>query len=131
MAYQCTLAFHWHFLFGSGCNCSFFEAQSQISEKQLASPQRVLVISKKSEVLLQIENLFLPIIHTQTHRHAHTHQLKLALNQFRVKLCELASSCDLKIISSHLTFKHRIKSHLKIAGIIRNSPYSPNFQDKG
>jgi hypothetical protein len=30
-----------------------------------------------------------------------------------------------------LTFKRRIKSHLPFAGIIRSSPYSPRFQDKG
>ena len=30
-----------------------------------------------------------------------------------------------------LTFKRRIKSHLQFAGIIRSSPYSPRFQDKG
>jgi len=48
MAYQCTLAFQWHFLFGSGCNCSFFKAQSQVTKKQLAFPQRVLVISEKA-----------------------------------------------------------------------------------
>jgi len=30
-----------------------------------------------------------------------------------------------------LTFKRRIKSHLPFAGIIRSSPYSPSFQDKG
>ena len=30
-----------------------------------------------------------------------------------------------------LTFKHRIKSHLPFAGIIRSSPYSPRFQDRG
>ena len=30
-----------------------------------------------------------------------------------------------------LTFKRRIKSHLPFAGIIRNSPYSPRFQDNG
>ena len=30
-----------------------------------------------------------------------------------------------------LTFKHRIKSHLPFACIIRSSPYSPRFQDKG
>ena len=31
----------------------------------------------------------------------------------------------------YLTFKRRIKSHLPFAGIIRSSPYSPCFQDKG
>ena len=30
-----------------------------------------------------------------------------------------------------LTFKRRIKSHLRFAGIIRSSPYSPRFQGKG
>jgi hypothetical protein len=30
-----------------------------------------------------------------------------------------------------LTFTHQIKSHLLFAGIIRSSPYSPRFQDKG
>ena len=30
-----------------------------------------------------------------------------------------------------LTFKRRIKSRLPFAGIIRSSPYSPRFQDKG
>ena len=30
-----------------------------------------------------------------------------------------------------LTFKRRIKSHLPFAGVIRNSPYSSRFQDKG
>ena len=31
----------------------------------------------------------------------------------------------------YLTFKRRIKSHLPFAGIIRSSPYSPSFRDKG
>jgi len=30
-----------------------------------------------------------------------------------------------------LTFKRRIKFHLPFAGIIKSSPYSPRFQDKG
>ena len=30
-----------------------------------------------------------------------------------------------------LTFKRRIKPNLSSAGIIRSSPYSPRFQDKG
>ena len=30
-----------------------------------------------------------------------------------------------------LTFKRQIKTHLPFAGIIRSSPYSPRFQDKG
>ena len=30
-----------------------------------------------------------------------------------------------------LTFKRRIKSHLPFEGIIRSSPYSTYFQDKG
>ena len=30
-----------------------------------------------------------------------------------------------------LTLRHRIKSRLPFAGIIRSSPYSPSFQDKG
>ena len=34
-------------------------------------------------------------------------------------------------LSASLTFKRRIKSHLPFAGIIRRSPYSPHFQDKG
>jgi len=34
-------------------------------------------------------------------------------------------------MSAHLTFKRRIKSHLPFAGIIRSSPYSPRYQDKG
>lgn len=100
MAYQCKLAFHWHFLFGSGCNHSFFKAQSQVSEKQLASPQRVLLISEKSQVPLQIENLFWS--NTHAHTDTHTLQLKLALKQFRVKLCDLASSCDFNFTASHL-----------------------------
>jgi len=32
---------------------------------------------------------------------------------------------------SVLTFKRRIKSHLPLEGIVRSSPYSPRFQDKG
>jgi len=32
---------------------------------------------------------------------------------------------------SRLNFKRRIKSHLPFAGIIRISPYSTRFQDKG
>ena len=32
---------------------------------------------------------------------------------------------------NYLIFKRRIKSHLPFAGIIRSSPYSPRFQDKG
>ena len=31
----------------------------------------------------------------------------------------------------HLTFRRRIKSRLPFAGIIRSSPYSTRFQDKG
>ena len=30
-----------------------------------------------------------------------------------------------------LTFKRQIKSHLPFAGIIRSSPYSPRFHNKG
>ena len=30
-----------------------------------------------------------------------------------------------------VTFKRRIKCHLPYAGIIRSSPYSTRFQDKG
>ena len=37
----------------------------------------------------------------------------------------------IKIIHDHLTFKRRIKSHLPFAGIIRSSPYSTRFRDKG
>ena len=33
--------------------------------------------------------------------------------------------------SDPLNFKRRIKSRLPFAGIIRSSPYSPRFQDKG
>ena len=36
-----------------------------------------------------------------------------------------------KAAKNVLTFKRRIKSHLPSAGIIRSSPYSPRFQDKG
>jgi len=32
---------------------------------------------------------------------------------------------------SVLNFKRRIKSHLPFSDIIRSSPYSPRFQDKG
>ena len=38
---------------------------------------------------------------------------------------------DRALIEGLLTFKRRIKSHLPSAGIIRSSPYSPRFQDKG
>jgi len=41
------------------------------------------------------------------------------------------SSSHLGTWNVYLTFKHRIKSHLPFAGIIRSSPYSPRFQDKG
>jgi len=34
-------------------------------------------------------------------------------------------------ITGVLTFKRRIKSHMPFAGVIRSSPYSPRFQDKG
>ena len=33
--------------------------------------------------------------------------------------------------SRSLSFRRRIKSHLPFAGIIRSSPFSPRFQDKG
>ena len=33
--------------------------------------------------------------------------------------------------SQELNFTRRIKSHLPFAGIIKSSPYSPRFQDKG
>ena len=36
-----------------------------------------------------------------------------------------------EILQNALTFKRRIKSHLPFAGIIRSSPYSTGFQDKG
>ena len=39
----------------------------------------------------------------------------------------LRSGCEGNV----LTFKRRIKSHLPFAGIIRRSPYSTGFQDKG
>ena len=35
------------------------------------------------------------------------------------------------IFSAFLTFKRRIKSRMQFASIIRSSPYSPRFQDKG
>ena len=35
------------------------------------------------------------------------------------------------VLGEILTFKRRIKSHLPFAGIIRSSPYSTGFQDKG
>jgi len=38
---------------------------------------------------------------------------------------------DTVSLSRGLIFKHRIKSHLPFAGIIRSSLYSPRFQDKG
>ena len=38
---------------------------------------------------------------------------------------------NIKKETEYLTFKRRIKSHLPFAGIIRSSPYSPRFQDKG
>ena len=37
----------------------------------------------------------------------------------------------IKKLNIALNFKRRIKSHLPFAGIIRSSPYSPRFQDKG
>jgi len=38
---------------------------------------------------------------------------------------------DITNVINVLTFKRRIKSHLPSAGMIRSSPYSPRFQDKG
>ena len=35
------------------------------------------------------------------------------------------------ILTAVLTFKRQIKSHLPFEGIIRSSPYSTCFQDKG
>ena len=43
-----------------------------------------------------------------------------------IKMTGDAASAD-----ADLTFKRRIKSHLPFADIIRSSPYSPRFQDKG
>ena len=40
-----------------------------------------------------------------------------------VKYCSLTRGA--------LTFKRRIKSHLPFAGVVRSSPYSPCFRDKG
>jgi len=36
-----------------------------------------------------------------------------------------------KLEDLRLNFKRRIKSHLPYEGIIRSSPYSTSFQDKG
>jgi hypothetical protein len=47
MAHQNTLAFHWHFPFGSGGNCSFSKS-NYITEKQQASPS-LLTISGKAK----------------------------------------------------------------------------------
>ena len=42
-----------------------------------------------------------------------------------------SSLCLFLLDSLNLTFKRRIKSHLPFASIIRSSPYSTSFQDKG
>ena len=44
---------------------------------------------------------------------------------------QLTSHCCDISFNIYLTFKRRIKSHLPFAGIIRSSPYSLRFQDKG
>ena len=44
---------------------------------------------------------------------------------------ETEANCTNNCVQIHFTFKRRIKSHLPFAGIIRSSPYSPRFQDKG
>ena len=44
---------------------------------------------------------------------------------------ELSSYPRIYFFRFHLTFRRRIKSRLPFAGIIRRSPYSTRFQDKG
>jgi len=59
--------------------------------------------------------------------------------QFKVALYKHLHAHTLHITSeylnalndSQLTFKHRNKSHLPFAGIIRSSPHSTRSQDKG
>jgi hypothetical protein len=69
MANQSTLAIRWHFLFGSGCSCSFFKAQSHDTEKKQASLQSLLAISEKSSYSTNRE----PVPPHHTHTHTHTH----------------------------------------------------------
>jgi hypothetical protein len=41
------------------------------------------------------------------------------------------AGCCTWLLSASLTFRRRIKSRLPFTGIIKSSPYSPHFQDKG
>ena len=83
--------------------------------------------------------------HGKANRHSFFHCLK---NHYHIKVCNVfCKSWWLKmtIISKwwfpltyththfqcHLTFTRRIKSHQPFAGIIKSSPYSARFQDKG
>jgi hypothetical protein len=43
----------------------------------------------------------------------------------------LLTIITLSLFSVNLTFKRQIKSRLPFADVIRSSPYSPRFQDKG
>ena len=59
--------------------------------------------------------------------------IRLFLLAYDIKWILLCIVCWAGYIHTlpRLTFKRRIKSRLPFAGIIRSSPYSPRFQDKG
>jgi hypothetical protein len=68
-AQQITVAFHQHFLFGSGLYFLLFcEFQSHIAGKKQASPQILLVVSGKEvlceEGVYDLKNPFLHITYT-------------------------------------------------------------------
>ena len=67
-----------------------------------------------------------PFTITYTHR-PHTTMCLWNL----VTIRHSVSTVQERMVFERLTFKRRIKSHLPFAGIIRSSPYSPRFQDKG
>jgi len=69
VAYQSTLVFHQHHLFGWECSCSFFEVD--VTEKKEASPQSLLGSYVKDKFYKQTnkQNLFLHIITTRHNLH--------------------------------------------------------------
>jgi hypothetical protein len=82
----------WHFLFGSGCNCSLFEVQSLL---QKSSKLSKCFGSFWWSSVLQRDNLFLHIMCA--------HQCKLALNWCHVKLWVSACCFVLYFIKLHVS----------------------------
>ena len=82
---------------------------------------------------LGLHGLWYGELHLSDHFECHDLNVVLgAATKLSVKSNNLVSygACAF-CLQPHLNFKRRIKSHLPFAGIIRSSPYSTRFQDRG